>query len=98
MKAFLLSILVFTFSGCEIWVEPYNSHYDNHVTVNEPAYDPNYLDYPYDVEPEACYYHKGATFCEWVHYDYMYTECIETWYFDEYWRLWEFYNEECYAI
>jgi len=100
MKAVVLSILVLLVSGCEFWVAPHPSHhsYSEYVVVTDAAYDPNYFDYPHNWEPEACYSHHGTTFCEWVYYSQPYTECIETWYYDEYWRLWDFFHEECYAI
>ncbi len=102
MKTLLFSIIILFMSGCEVWVEPspyrYSYTYTSNGYVAEAYYDPHFVNYPYSQLPDACYSHYGVEYCEWVNYPAPYTECIETWYYDEYFRLWDFYSESCYAI
>lgn len=106
MKTFLFSIIILFVGGCEVRVNPHAPYYTydeyGHATYVTNKYDswvdPNYVDYPYDQSPYACYYHHGVEYCEWIVRSAPYSECIETWYYDEYFRLWDFYNESCYAI
>ena len=104
MKNVLLFIGMLFLAGCEFGigyrhvhhtgVHPYDEvdvTYDVVVPVQPAAY-------PYSTLPDACYTVNGTSFCEWTTYGPGYSECLEIWYYDEYWYQWVLYDESCYAI
>jgi len=85
----VLVLLGLVFGGCEFYIED---------TSN---YACGYHELPYLEEPISCQSNpwtvEGGECCTWV-VDEFYSECIETWCYNEYMCSWQISHYSCYPI
>ena len=62
--------------------------------VEDPHAPCGYYETPFYHEPEVCY-NDGC--CTWV-VDNFYSECLETWCYNQYYCGWQYEEQYCYPI